>query len=107
MSGWCIRRLDKSTVGSSIQPMISGGAPASTAARSTISAARLVAFFARGCGEKTMPLRVLRLISDLKMAVEVGLVVGTIPQIRPMGSAMVMVPKASSSDSTPQVFSSL
>lgn len=63
--------------------------------------------FARGCGEKIMALRVFRLISDLKIAVEVGLVVGTIPQIIPIGSAIVMVPKVSSSDRTPQVFSSL
>ncbi|CAB3274614.1 hypothetical protein SVZ_N_04217 [Salmonella enterica subsp. enterica serovar Typhimurium] len=54
-----------------------------------------------------MALRVFRLISDLKIAVEVGLVVGTMPQIIPTGSAIVMVPKVSSSDSTPQVFSSL
>ena len=54
-----------------------------------------------------MALRVFRLISDLKIAVEVGLVVGTIPQMIPIGSAMVMVPKVWSSASTPQVFSSL
>ncbi|MNF00413.1 hypothetical protein D3C80_1992400 [compost metagenome] len=66
------------------------------AACRTISAALFVAFLARGCGEKMMPLRVFRLISALKIAVEVGLVVGTIPQIRPIGSAMVMVPKVSS-----------
>ena len=54
-----------------------------------------------------MALRVFRLMSDLKMAVEVGLVVGTIPQMMPIGSAIVMVPKVSSSDRTPQVFSSL
>ncbi len=52
-----------------------------------------------------MALRVFRLMSDLKMAVEVGLVVGTIPQMMPIGSAIVMVPKVSSSDRTPQVFS--
>nr|VXZ83555.1 Uncharacterised protein [Klebsiella pneumoniae] len=51
-----------------------------------------------------MALRVFRLMSDLKMAVEVGLVVGTIPQMMPIGSAIVMVPKVSSSDRTPQVF---
>jgi len=62
---------------------------------------------ARGCGENTTPLRVLRQISALKIAVEVGLVVGTMPQMMPIGSAMVMVPKLSSSDNTPQVFSSL
>ena len=54
-----------------------------------------------------MALRVFRLMSDLKMAVEVGLVVGTIPQMMPIGSAIVMVPNVSSSDRTPQVFSSL
>ena len=41
------------------------------------------------------------------MAVEVGLVVGTMPQMSPTGSAMVMVPYRSSTASTPQVFSSL
>ncbi len=52
-------------------------------------------------------LRVFRLMSDLKIAVEVGLVVGTIPQMMPIGSAIVIVPNVSSSDRTPQVFSSL
>ena len=54
-----------------------------------------------------MPLRVLRLISALKMAVDVGLVVGTMPQMIPTGSAMVMVPKVGSSSIMPQVFESL
>ena len=54
-----------------------------------------------------MPLRVFSAISALKIAVEVGLVVGTMPQRIPIGSAMVIVPKLSSSDCTPQVFSSL
>ncbi len=58
--------------------MMSFGAPASTAASSTSFAASLVECFARGCGEKMMPLRVLREIRDLKIAVDVGLVVGTI-----------------------------
>jgi hypothetical protein len=49
-------------------------------------------------------LRVFRLISDLKIAVEVGLVVGTIPQIMPIGSAMVIVPKVSSSENTAGLF---
>src|SRR5699024_5884989 len=86
MSGWCIRALDSSTEGESIQPIISFGAPASMAAFNTISAARLVAILARGCGEKIIALRVFKLINDLKIAVEVGLVVGTIPQIIPIGS---------------------
>ena len=99
--------VDSSTVGSSTQPMMSRGAPAATAASSTSFAAWQVAFFARGCGEKTMPFRVFNAISALKIAVDVGLVVGTMPQRMPIGSAMVIVPKLSSSDSTPQVCSSL
>ena len=54
-----------------------------------------------------MPLRVLREIRDLKIAVEVGFVVGTIPQMIPTGSAIVIVPRLSSSSRTPHVFSSL
>ncbi len=54
-----------------------------------------------------MPLRVFSAISALKIAVEVGLVVGTMPHRMPIGSAMVIVPKLSSSDSTPHVGSSL
>ncbi|STV41186.1 Uncharacterised protein [Klebsiella pneumoniae subsp. pneumoniae] len=50
-------------------------------------------FFCTRVREKMMALRVFRLMSDLKMAVEVGLVVGTIPQMMPIGSAIVMVPK--------------
>ena len=49
----------------------------------------------------------LQEIRGLKIAVEVGLVVGTIPQMMPTGSAMVMVPISSSSPRMPQVFSSL
>ena len=87
--------------------MMSCGAPAATAASSTSLAAAQVAFLARGCGEKTMPLRVFKQISALKIAVEVGLVVGTMPQIRPTGSAIVSVPPTSSTSTTPQVLSSL
>lgn len=86
---------------------MSSGAPASMAACKTISAAWLVAFLARGCGEKIIPLRVFRLISDWKIAVEVGFVVGTIVQIMPTGSTIVIVPKVSFSHSMSQVFSSL
>src|SRR5690349_14367671 len=90
ISGWCISALESSTEGWSIQPIRSFGAPAAIAACRTISAALLVASLARGWGEKMIALRVLRLMSDLKIAVEVGLVVGTIPQIMPIGSAIVM-----------------
>ncbi|MNE34049.1 hypothetical protein D3C80_1277520 [compost metagenome] len=92
ISGWCIKALDSSTEGWSIQPIRSFGAPAVIAACRTISAALFVASLARGCGEKIIALRVFRLMSDLKMAVEVGLVVGTIPQMMPIGSAIVIVP---------------
>ena len=48
MSGWCNNILVKSIDGTSIQPMISFGAPASIAAFKTILAASIVDFFALG-----------------------------------------------------------
>src|ERR1035437_6933334 len=104
---WCIRYCDFSTVGASIQPMISFGAPASTAASRRIFAAAIVLFAARGCGEKIIPFLVFRLIRALNIAVEVGLVVGIIPAITPMGSAILRIPADRSSSIIPQVFSSL
>ena len=83
------------------------GAPAAMAASSTNFAAVVVDVLALGWGEKMIALRVLRLIKALNIAVDVGLVVGTMPQMMPTGSAMVIVPKVTSSDKIPQVFSSL
>ena len=51
-----------------------------------------------------MPLRVLRQMSDLKMAVEVGFVVGITAPTRPTGSAILRMPNAVSSSMTPHVF---
>ena len=102
-----MRAVESSSVGSSIHPIMSFGAPAHTAALSTIRAASQVDRRARGCGLNTMPLRVLSAINALKMAVDVGFVVGTMPQITPIGSATVIEPASSSSLRTPQVFSSL
>ena len=90
-----------------MQPMVFSGAPASTAACAMSSAARAVHFTADGCGEKTMALRALTAMIDLKIAVEVGLVDGTMPMSRPTGSATSMVPRAGSSWITPMVFISL
>ena len=56
-----------------------GGAPAATAASRTMRAASIVQCLARGCGHSTSALRVLSASSALKMAVLVGLVVGTMP----------------------------
>ena len=106
MSGWLIRWPESATVGFSIQPMISSGAPALTAASSTMRAASMVLFLARGCGLKMMPLRVFSASSDLKIAVEVGFVVGTMPAMTPTGSATFAMPIASFSSMTPQVFMS-
>ena len=50
-------------------------------------AAAMVQPLARGWGLMMMPLRVFRAISVLKMAVEVGLVVGMTAATRPTGSA--------------------
>ena len=86
---------------------MSFGAPAATAASRISRAAAMVDFLARGCGEKIIALRVFRQINDLKMAVEVGLVVGIMPAITPSGSATILVPLVRSDLITPQVFSFL
>ena len=60
--------------------------------------------FARGCGLMIIPLRVLRASSVLKIAVEVGLVVGITAAMTPSGSAIFFVPYTVFSSITPQVF---
>ena len=50
-----------------------------------------------------MPFRVLRAIKLLKIAVEVGFVVGTIPAITPKGSAIFTTPASGSCSTTPHV----
>ena len=90
-------------LGSSIQPIIFSGAPALTASSNIMRAASTVLFLARGCGEKIMPLRVFKAIKVLKIAVEVGLVVGTTPAITPKGSAILIKPLSLSSSKIPQV----
>ena len=67
--------------------MIPSGAPAFTAASSTILAAVIVAFLARGCGLMIIPFLVFNAINVLKIAVDVGLVVGITAAITPIGSA--------------------
>ena len=87
--------------------MMSFGAPAATAASNTIFAAAMVDFFARGCGEIKTAFLVFKLIKVLKMAVEVGFVVGITAAMTPIGSAIRFVPNALSSSTTPQVLVSL
>ena len=72
--------------------MIPSGAPASTAASRTTFAASMVHFFARGCGLMMIALRVFSAIRVLKIAVDVGLVVGITAAIRPIGSAILLIP---------------
>ena len=77
----------------SIQPMMPSGAPALTAASSTTLAAAMVHWScARGCGEMMMALRVFRQMRHLKIAVDVGLVVGMTAPTTPMGSATLVMP---------------
>ena len=52
----------------------------------------MVDFLARGWGEMMMALRVLSASRHLKMAVEVGLVVGMTAAITPSGSAIFIMP---------------
>ena len=67
----------------------------------------MVLFFALGCGEMIIALRVFKEIRVLKIAVEVGFVVGITAAIRPMGSAIYLMPYSLSSSTTPTVFVSL
>ena len=92
MSDSFIRIRVISREGALIQPMMSSGAPASTAASSTTFAASTVLLLARWWGLIIMPLRVLRAIRVLKMAVEVGFVVGMMAHTRPRGSAIFRTP---------------
>ena len=83
MSAW-----DMIMDGFSIHDTMPGGAPAASAASATILAAAMVLARARGCGHSTRELRVLRHSSALKMVVDVGLVVGTMPA-RTRGATLV------------------
>ena len=105
--GCFINIFDNSIDGMSIQPIMSSGAPALIAASKTIFAAAIVAFLALGCGEKIIAFLVFKQIKDLKIAVEVGFVVGTIPAITPKGSPTFLIPFTLSSSKIPQVLASL
>ena len=82
------------------------GAPAAMAASRTIWAACAEHCWAEGWKEKIIGLRVFRAIRALKMVVEVGLVVGTMPHTTPTGSAISVMPVTSSSLMIPTVFKS-
>ena len=96
-----------SSDGTEIQSMMPSGAPAFSAASRMMRAASMVHLLARGCGLMTIALRVLRQMRHLKMAVDVGLVVGMTAATMPMGSATLVNPPASSRSMTPQVRVSL
>ena len=102
-----ITRFVISRLGTSIHSMIPSGAPAFTAASSTVLAAAIVDFLALGWGEMMMAFLVLRAISVLNIAVDVGFVVGITAAITPIGSAIFLVPNALSSSMTPQVLTFL
>ena len=99
-----ITSLVSSREGTSIHPIIPSGAPAFTAASRTTLAAAMVHFFALGWGEMMIAFLVFKQIRALKIAVEVGLVVGITAAIRPMGSAIFLMPYSLSSSITPTVF---
>jgi hypothetical protein len=83
--------------------MIFFGAPALTAASNMILAAEIVHSLARGCGLIINPFRVLSAINILNMTVEVGLVVGIMAAITPIGSAIFVQPKVASLSMMPHV----
>ena len=65
--------------------MIPSGAPALTAASSTTLAAAIVLPLALGCGLMMIPFLVFNEMSVLKIAVDVGLVVGITAATTPIG----------------------
>ena len=92
MSASFITRFVSSRLGTSIHPMMPSGAPALTAASRTTFAASIVLPFARGCGLMMIAFLVFNAIRVLKIAVEVGFVVGITAAIRPIGSAIFLIP---------------
>ena len=93
-----------SSDGVSIHPIIPSGAPAFTAASRTTFAAAIVHAFAAGCGLMMIAFLVFKQIKVLKIAVEVGFVVGITAATNPIGSATFLIPNAGSSSITPHVF---
>ena len=100
---WFIRALVASIEGWVIHCTQFSGAPAAIAASRTIRAAWADDSWADGWKAKTIGFRVFKEINALKIAVEVGLVVGVIPQTTPTGSAIRVKPVTSSSEMTPTV----
>ena len=96
---WFVR----SKLGTSIHPIMPSGAPAATAASKTSFAAAHVQPFARGCGLMMIALRVFSASNVLKIAVDVGFVVGITAAISPIGSAIFLIPYTGSSSNTPTV----
>jgi len=92
MSASLITVFVSSSDGASIHPMIPSGAPAFTAASSTTFAAAIVHSFAAGCGLMMIAFLVFKQINVLKIAVEVGFVVGITAATRPIGSATFLIP---------------
>ena len=80
------------------------GAPAAIAASLITIAACFELSWALGWNEKMIGFLVFKAINDLKITVEVGLVVGTIPQTTPTGSAISVIPVNGSSLMIPTVF---
>ena len=87
-----ITRVVSASEGTSIQPMISSGAPAATAASRTSFAAAIVHPFALGWGLKMIAFLVFSARRALNIAVEVGFVVGITAAMRPIGSAIFLIP---------------
>ena len=104
MPGCFISAPVASMDGCSIHCTQFSGAPASIAASRTIFAAATDDFWAPGWKPNTIGQRVLSASSDLKMAVEVGLVTGVTPATTPTGSATSSMPMTSSSRIRPTVF---
>ncbi len=104
--GWFMSSAVAASDGCSTHWMQCSGAPAATAASRTIFAAATELAWADGWKAKMIGLRVFSAMSDLKIAVEVGLVTGVSAQTTPTGSAISTMPWRSSRATMPTVFRS-
>src|SRR5678816_3600998 len=78
-----------SIVAEVMHPIASAGKPSLTAASRMTRTVSLIHFAADGCGESTITFLDLIAIRTLKIAVDVGLVDGTMPATTPRGLATV------------------
>src|SRR5699024_913313 len=102
-SGWRIRYLLSSMVGSSTHTNTPSGAPCFTAASYMAFTAATEHRHAFGWGAKITAFRVLTAMMHLHIAVHVGFVMGVTANMTPTGSATSLIPRSAYSAMVPTV----